>query len=147
MENNVILSIQGIQIQEDEIAQPIELITEGRLARRGEQGYALSYLESELTGMEGTRTTFQIEEGRVTLLREGEVNSQMVFEEGLRHLSLYDTPYGSLEIGVHTRRMKVDLDKNGGQIEISYAIEINHAVTGENCFKIDVKRRDRALKQ
>ena len=147
MENNVIVSIRGRQDLGDGENEAIELITEGRLAR-GAQGYTLSYQESELTGLEGTQTTFHIEDGRVTLLREGEFNSQMVFEEGRRHLSMYNTPYGALAVGISTRKMKVDLDGLEGRIEITYAIEIDHAVAGENCFKIDVKRRSQSkLKQ
>ena len=143
---NVIITIQSRQcfdtLEEDWVEQ-----TAGGCLERTAEGWTLTYLEGEASGLGGTRTTLELAEGRITLTRAGEYQSQMVFEEGLRHLSLYNTPYGSLEIGVHTRRMKVDLDKNGGQIEISYAIEINHAVTGENYFKIDVKRRDKALKQ
>lgn len=140
MENNVIVSIRGHQDLGDGQNESIELVTEGRLAQ-GDQGYTLSYQESELTGLEGTQTTFQIEDGRVTLLREGEFNSQMVFEQGRRHLSMYNTPYGALAVGINTRRMKVELAGLEGRIEITYAIEIDHAVAGENCFKIDVKRR------
>ena len=140
MENNVIVSIRGRQDLGDGQNESIELVTEGRLAQ-GDQGYTLSYQESELTGLEGTQTTFQIEDGRVTLLREGEFNSQMVFEQGRRHLSMYNTPYGALAVGINTRRMKVELAGLEGRIEITYAIEIDHAVAGENCFKIDVKRR------
>ena len=92
MENNVIISIQGKQSFEAQGDDTIELVTEGCLEPDGDDGYTLSYQESELTGLEGTLTTFQIERDRVTLLRVGEVNSQMVFEEGRRHLSMYDTP-------------------------------------------------------
>ena len=61
MENNVIISIQGKQSFEDAGEETIELVTEGRLEEDGQAGYTLSYQESELTGLEGTLTTFQIE--------------------------------------------------------------------------------------
>ena len=147
MENNVIISIQGRQSFEDQEPEVIELVTEGQLAPDGEDGYTLSYQESELTGLEGTLTTFQIEPQRVTLLRVGEVNSQMVFEEGRRHLSMYDTPYGALSIGVNTRRMRSELGANGGSIEIDYAIEIDHALAGQNLFRIQVREKGPVLRQ
>lgn len=147
MENNVIISIQGKQSFEDQEPEVIELVTEGRLAPDGADGYTLSYQESELTGLEGTLTTFQIEPERVTLLRMGEVNSQMVFEEGRRHLSMYDTPYGALSVGISTRRMRYDLGNSGGSIEINYAIEIDHAVAGENLFRIQVREKKPLLRQ
>ena len=139
--NNVIISIRGMQSYEDADDETIELVTEGRLEADGNDGYTLSYQESELTGLEGTLTTIQVEKGRVTLMRVGEVNSQMVFEEGRRHLSMYNTPYGALSVGISTRRMRSDLRPDGGAIEIDYAIEIDHAVAGSNFFQINVRKK------
>ena len=147
MENNVIISIQGKQSFEDAGEETIELVTEGRLEEDGQAGYTLSYQESELTGLEGTLTTFQIEKNRITLLRIGEFNSQMVFEEGRRHLSMYETPYGALSVGVNTRRMHSDLGLAGGNIEIDYAIEIDHAVAGQNLFRIQVREKKLPIRQ
>ena len=142
MENNVIISIKGKQSYEDMEDETIELVTEGRLDPDGTEGYTLSYQESELTGLEGTLTTFQIEPERVTLLRVGEYNSQMVFEEGRRHMAMYNTPYGAMTVGVNTRHLLAELDDQGGDIEIDYAIEIDHAIAGRNIFQIKVKEAD-----
>ena len=139
MENNVIISIQGKQSFEAQGDDTIELVTEGCLEPDGDDGYTLSYQESELTGLEGTLTTFQVEPDRVTLLRVGEFNSQMVFQEGRRHLAMYNTPYGSMTIGVNTRHLQADLTECGGDIEIDYAIEIDHTVAGRNVFQINVR--------
>ena len=141
MDKSVIISIKGKQSYEDVEDETIELVTEGLLNKEGEGEYTLSYQESELTGLEGTLTTFQVEQGRITLMRIGEVNSQMVFEEGRRHLSMYDTPYGALAIGVNTRRMRSSLGEHGGDIEIDYAIEIDHAVAVQNLFQINVREK------
>ncbi|MEQ2456717.1 DUF1934 domain-containing protein [Flavonifractor hominis] len=147
MENNVIISIQGRQSFEDTEDETIELVTEGRLESEGDGAFTLSYQESELTGLEGTLTTFQIERGRITLLRMGSVNSEMVFEEGRRHLSMYNTPYGALSVGVNTKKMRSELSPAGGNIEIDYAIEIDHAVAGQNLFRIDVREKRPVLRQ
>ena len=80
-------------------------------------------------------------------MRVGEVNSQMVFEEGRRHLSMYNTPYGALSVGVSTRRMRSDLRRDGGSIEIHYAIEIDHAVAGQNLFQISVREKKPTIQQ
>ena len=137
MEKDVVISIKGIQKYENTDPDVIELVTAGRLTRVGES-YTLSYQESELTGLEGTLTTIQVEGEQVTLMRAGEVNSQMVFQEGRRHLSMYNTPYGAMAIGVNTRHLLADLTDQGGDIEIDYAIEIDHALAGRNVFQIKV---------
>ena len=138
MEKDVIISIKGTQKYDGGEPGAVELVTAGRLAQ-DEAGYTLSYQESELTGLEGTLTTFQVEPDRVTLLRVGEFNSQMVFQEGRRHLAMYNTPYGSMTIGVNTRHLHADLTERGGDIEIDYAIEIDHTVAGRNVFQINVR--------
>ena len=143
MEKDVIISIKGIQQYENAEPDLTELVTEGRLEREG-SSYTLSYQESELTGLEGTLTTFQIEPERITLMRVGEYNAQMVFQKGRRHMSLYNTPYGSMTIGVNTQRLLADLTDQGGTIEIDYAIEIDHTVAGRNMFQIRVRESDGA---
>ena len=58
MDKSVIISIRGTQTLDDNPPETVELITEGRLIDCGEEGYTLTYQESELTGLEGTLTTF-----------------------------------------------------------------------------------------
>ena len=137
MEKDVVISIKGIQKYENTDPDVIELVTAGRLTRVGES-YTLSYQESELTGLEGTLTTIQVDGEQVTLMRAGECTSPMVFQEGRRHLSMYNTPYGAMAIGVNTRHLLADLTDQGGDIEIDYAIEIDHALAGRNVFQIKV---------
>ena len=138
--DNVIISIKGKQLYAECAPEEIELVTAGTMERDGQGGCTISYQESELTGLEGTTTRVHIDGGRVTLLREGNTNSQMVFEEGRRHLSMYETPYGALSIGVNTRRMRSTVDEAGGDLEIDYAIEIDNLVAGHNLFRMNVKK-------
>lgn len=140
MTDNVIISIKGKQLYAESAPEEMELVTSGTLKGDGRGRYTISYQESELTGMEGTTTRLLIEDGRVTLLREGSTNSQMVFEEGRRHLSMYETPYGALSIGVNTRRMRSTLGETGGDLEIDYAIEIDNLLAGQNLFRMNVKK-------
>ena len=138
MEKDVIISIRGTQDYSGTDPDTMELVTEGKLAVQ-DGALCLSYEESELTGMEGTTTVFQVEPEKVTLLRLGSVQSDMVFEEGRRHMSLYSTPYGNMEIGVRARRLNSTLELTGGRLEIDYDIEINHMLAGQSLFRIDVR--------
>jgi len=147
MEKNVVISIKGMQKYEGVDPDVVELVTEGRMQRLG-SGYMISYEESEVTGLGSTLTTIQVEGERGTMMRMGAVNSQMVFQEGRRHLSMYNTPYGAMAIGVNTHHLLAEVDDKGGDIEIDYAIEVDHAMAGRNIFKINVKEAEGAsLKQ
>ncbi len=136
----VLLSIRGEQYFDGVDPDATELMTEGTL-ELSEEGLTLRYHESALTGMEGTVTTFSVNGPRVTLTRSGSVNSQMVFEEGRQHTSLYETPYGELSVDIQTSRLRHNLTERGGVMEIKYSIAVEHTVTGRNCFKIRVKRK------
>ena len=136
----VILTVRGEQYYDGVDPDATELMTEGSLQMTGE-GLKFWYEESELTGMEGTTTTFELRGQRVTLTRAGKVNSQMVFEEGMQHTSLYETPFGELSVDIQTGSLKHNLTERGGIMEIKYSIAVEHTVTGRNCFKIRVKRK------
>ena len=136
----VLLSIRGEQYFDGIDPDETELMTEGTMVLT-ENGMVLSYEESELTGMEGTTTTFEVCGPRVTLTRSGAVNSQMVFEEGRQHTSLYETPFGELSVDIQTSELKHNLSERGGLMEIKYSIAVEHTVTGRNCFKIRVRRK------
>ena len=136
----VMLSIRGEQYFDDVDPDVTELTTEGTMVLT-EDGMILSYEETELTGMAGTTTTFTVTGPRVILTRSGSVNSQMVFEEGCQHTSLYETPFGELTIDIQTSKLLHNLTERGGLMEIKYSIAVEHTVTGRNCFKIQVRRK------
>ena len=144
MDKDVVISIKGMQKYEGALPDVVELVTAGRLSREGES-YTLSYQESELTGLGGTLTTILVDGEQVTILRVGEFNSQMVFQEGRRHLSMYNTPYGAMAIGVHTRHLLAELSDRGGDIEVDYSIEVDHTLAGRNIFRISVKESEGGL--
>ena len=134
------LFIRGEQYFDDVGPDATELMTEGILERTA-GGLRLTYQETALTGMEGTTTTFEVSGSQVILTRTGSVNSQMVFEEGRQHTSLYETPFGELSVDIQTSALRHNLTERGGLLEIKYSIAVEHTVTGRNSFKIRVKRK------
>ena len=136
----VLLSIRGEQYFDGVDPDATELMTEGILERTA-GGLRLTYQETALTGMEGTTTTFEVSGSQVILTRTGSVNSQMVFEEGRQHTSLYETPFGELSVDIQTSALRHNLTERGGLLEIKYSIAVEHTVTGRNSFKIRVKRK------
>lgn len=95
----VMLTIRGEQHYRGQEPDMVELMTEGELEETPE-GWRICYLESDLTGLEGATTTFDIRPGYVVLSRTGAVQSQMVFQEGVRHESLYQLDIGALMVCV-----------------------------------------------
>ena len=99
------ISITGTQRMEGVEPETLGLVTEGSYCY--EPGLAIvSYVESEMTGLEGVVTSFTVEDGRtVTLRRTGKLNAEMRFVRGQTHDSLYDMGFGAMMISVVTEDM------------------------------------------
>lgn len=138
---NVMISIHSRQEFDNQEPDSAELTTTGSL-RRTENGYCVSYEESALTGMEGTHTSLHISPEQVVLTRTGSLYTQMVFQKDVRHLSLYSTPMGRLEVGVSTRSLRSTIGENGGELFVDYAIDIERQITGTNSFSMTVREKN-----
>ena len=140
MKTAVVLSIEGRQTYADQEPEIIELVTEGTMEfTKG--GWDISYEESALTGLEGVTTTFRVEPGKVTLTRKGALNSQMVFQEGVRHESLYQMEFGALMISVKATNLFFDITPDGGVIDLIYDIEIENSAAGVIEYHLDIRAK------
>ncbi len=140
MEREVIISIKSIQSVGGEEAEPTELITRGSYACRGGLK-KFSYMESELTGLEGTKTEFLIRPDEVVMNRTGKVTSRMVFRLGQKHSFLYGTPYGTLAMGISTGYIDSSLDEHGGELELAYDLDFENALLSRNRISINIKEK------
>ena len=129
MKKSVVLSIRGRQSYMDQEPEIIELVTEGTLEQIGDE-WIICYQESDLTGLEGVTTTFRIAPGKITLTRTGKLNSEMVFQEGVVHESLYKVEFGALMLSVCASKINAQLSEDGGTVELVYAIEIEQTSAG-----------------
>lgn len=120
--------------------ETIELVTEGYLDVL-EDGFEITYEESELTGLEGATTHFLLRPGVITLTRTGRLESQMIFREGVSHDSLYQMEFGALMLTVCASRVAYSLDENGGTVDLTYNIEIEHDAGGVIEYHLDVKAK------
>lgn len=138
MEYNAIIKIEGHQQIDGEASPVNELTTQGKY-RFTDEGIELSYSESEITGLEGTETTFIATADEVILSRKGNVTAQMIFHKGQKHTFIYETPYGTTTMRLDTLYIKNQLEKDGGRLEIEYDIDFETAQLSRNKFIIDVK--------
>ena len=120
-------------IELPEMPEPTDLILEGRLVT-GKTRVELVYEEGELSGMAGAVTSVSFERatpGLVSMMRTGTVKTALVFEEGKRHFSIYDTPFSSFQVCVHTLRVDNRL-LTDGELHLDYLVEI-HGAQAEHC--------------
>lgn len=133
-----VITVRGIQDYGEEEENTVELVTEGFYGYQ-EDYIKITYMETELTGLEGTMTTFEVRPSGVIISRQGVLTSQLIFEEKKRYSSVYQTPLGSAMIGIDTQKIYNSLDAHGGELQIYYVADFNHTIVGKNSFHITVK--------
>ena len=140
MKQTVVLSIRGTQRYADQEPEVIELVTEGTMEFR-DGGWDISYEESELTGLAGVTTTFRVEPDKVTLTRSGNLRSEMVFQKGVPHESLYQMAFGALMITVQATFLYFDIVPDGGTIDLSYNLDIENSEAGVIDYHLDIRAK------
>ena len=139
MMNDVVISIKSVQNYGLPDEEAVEFTTDGYYFLQDDVA-CLSYLETEVTGMEGTRTSIMAMPQQVVVDRDGLITSRMVFSPGEKNAFQYNTPYGTANLGIYTRDVKRRLDENGGELELDYVLNMEHAVVSRNKFFITVKK-------
>ncbi|HHY90053.1 MAG TPA: DUF1934 domain-containing protein [Clostridiales bacterium] len=134
----VLLKIEGIQTNADGEESVIEMVTEGKFYNKSDAIY-LVYKETELSGMEGCVTTVKLADDKIFLKRFGPMVSEMIFEQGKRYAASYSTPYGELDLEVHTKRATYAIsDANKGNIYIEYEIKLEGITESRNRLNIQI---------
>lgn len=140
------LKIKGMTVthrdEQDQHEDVVELITEGKLYKRGKTTY-VTYLESELSGLEGCRTSLAICQNKVRMKRSGKplgMASVIEFEKGKRFEGYYDTPFGSVGMEVLTNSVTdYQPDEEGrGRLSIDYNVSLRGLAESRNKLDIEI---------
>lgn len=89
-----------------------------------DDGFIVKYDETELSGMEGTKTTMIIKNDSFDLIREGTTETKMEFKKNEENVVLYKTPYGIINIKIYTKKLNINVDETGGTVEVTYMLII-----------------------
>jgi uncharacterized beta-barrel protein YwiB (DUF1934 family) len=119
----------------------IEVVTPGTFYASDGAFYA-EYDETEISGMEGTTTTMKIKPDSFSLIRQGSTNTEMEFDKKEKSVSMYNTPFGTLEMKIETKKLDVDIDEDGGEIYIKYLLSIVGADVLDTTLKINIKTQE-----
>jgi len=101
----------------------------------------ISYLESEVTGLLGTRTNVKVMPDKVIVDRRGELTTRMDFVPGEKSSFLYETPVGAATMNLNTRSVKHRFSPEGGELEIDYVLDMEHTVVSRNKFLVTVREQ------
>ena len=128
----VLLTIKGMNIADGE-TDLVEFVTEGRLFVNA-NGYLLEYDESELTGEQGVTTQVLLEDGSVTLSRNGEIDTHMVFKENQVFESNVSTPFGMVHMNIMAHHVDSSIKGNSGTLDLEYEVSTDDISTVNKLF-------------
>ena len=75
----------------------------------------------------------------ITLMRNNTNRTNLILEEGKRHLCQYGTQFGSMMLGVFTKLVEIDLNDQGGSLQANYTLDLDTNLASENEIIITVK--------
>ncbi len=135
MKKNALISLVSFQNDEDKL----EVVTPGDFYKK-EDLYIVEYDETKISGMEGTKTILKIGNDNFTLLREGNTITNMNFQNGKESISIYDTPYGVLQIKIKTKDLLVNVNDQGGEILVNYNMIVSGTSQTDTKLKVNIKK-------
>ncbi len=111
------------------------------LLEDGKQVIEVSYTEDE--SMDDTNTVIRFDPTRersVSIYHTGSVVSALVCEEGVRHITVYQTPIAPFEIALYTKKCRGGFTYSmGGVMELDYIVELRGADLQRTIMKIEVE--------
>lgn len=138
-EENSIVKMKTVYRSPDEEDES-ELTTKAVYRKRGSLCQII-YQDSETTGFFDGETKITAESDRlVSILRRGHrVGSDLMIQCDRKLYSQYETPLGSVCIGVLASQIDNHLDSDGGTLHMVYTIDINGSLVSENEIYITVE--------
>ncbi len=138
MEYAVVLNIRSEIITKGEEPQKMDFMTPGKLFSK-DGGWYIIYEETELSGLAGSKTMLKFKDGMCSMHRYGPHASQLTFEVGVKHESIYGTPYGNFNMT--TKGRTIDTDFETGKVKLVYDLVIDGLSESVNTLEVDIVSR------
>lgn len=139
MKQKAIISVSSKQsLNQEDI---IEVVTPGDFYKKENYYYAV-YEETEISGMSGTTTTLKIGKDKFSLIRMGSTSAKMDFDKKVKNISMYNTPYGTLELKIETKDLDINIDDDGGNVLVNYNMSLSGQTPYNTMLKINIKTQE-----
>lgn len=120
----MLVSIQSNAYRSEDGDDPVTLLTSGMLAVTDGKA-VLTYDETLDEALPPQHVTVTLENETMQMSRAGDYAMDLVFHKGSRYEGKYMTPYGEMELAVFCTRLRCDVDADGGEILLSYQMDVN----------------------
>lgn len=142
MTKDVLVTISGLQvIEQDSGVEPVEIITAGDYYKKNNKHYVI--YDEIMEGFEGTtKNIIKIWDDCVDITKKGLTNVHMVFEKDKQNLTCYETPFGSLMVGINATSIQLEEKEDDILLDLKYSLEVNYEHLANCTIKMEIQSKD-----
>lgn len=126
MTKEVIVSIKGLQEVSAENGESVEMVSTGQYSYENNQ-HIIQYEEIDEEDQEITHATIVIGKDFVEIIKSGQNNVEMMFQEEQKTTSCYQTPFGDLTVGMDTTKVKIKEQEDVITVLLEYGLDMNYS--------------------
>lgn len=131
----VLIAINATAYKDDSPEEPMAMLTSGTLSL--DNGRAvIKYEETLDENYPPQKVEMTVADDCVTMLRAGHYELSMVFSKGQRFEGQYKTPFGTMELALYCTRLNAELTRDGGEITLSYQLDLNGQFASMNDMEL-----------
>lgn len=75
------------------------------------------------------------------LTKSGPINVRMVFEEDKKNLTNYISPYGSIVLGIDTKKIHISQESDRIVVDVEYVLDMNYEYYADCKIIIDIRSK------
>ena len=140
MTKDVFVSICGLHFTDDG-QDPTELIVPGKYYFRNGKHYIL--YDEVTEGMDGhTSNVIKIGENSLEITKKGLMNTRLVVEKGKSHRTVYQTPFGDIELSLTGQELTVTETEERIDIRAEYVLAVNEENLSECTIEMNIRPRE-----
>ncbi len=141
MTEEVLVTIKGLHSISDNEDEELEIVTAGRYKKLGEKHY-VTY-EEVVEGFEDkVQNLIKFEDHMIEVTKRGAANVHMSFERDKKNLTYYDTPYGSLLLGIVATSIDVKSREDVIDVDVRYALDINYEHMADCRLTVNIRSKN-----
>ena len=140
MTKDVLITISGIQMMDEEDSD-VEMIVRGDYYQKNGKHYIL--YDEVMEGFEGkVKNVIKISPVGMDIIKKGIANTHMQFEKNKKNMSYYNTPFGSLLVGINAKDVRVNETEEAIDIQVDYDLEVNYEHMAKCTINMNILPRD-----
>lgn len=137
MTKDVLVTVRGLQMTPDG-DDTIEVTTTGKYYEKDGKRYLFYDEIGDDTNLI-VKNSIQITEEHVSVSKKGVINAQMNFEKENKLVSVYETPYGQMEMAIYTTGICLDEQDDFLELKLEYLLEINNQHVSDSEILLQIR--------